>query len=266
MVENVVDVARLPDDRGIELEEVGISDLKLPITVKDRENETQHTIGIFNAFVKLPATEKGTHMSRLVEILYKNRKNINHDGMCTSSWELCERLEAPESRIDVSFPYYVRRISPVSAAENLMIYNARFTAIQNKKTGKYTFKLGVSVKVGSVCPCAKELCQETGASHAQRGLIEIDIATNKWIWLEQLIEIAEQAGSVPLYARLKRPDEKHVVLQGFANPKFVEDICRDAAVLLHDLPVNGFRVKVTNFEQIHQHNAVAKKYFNWNAD
>jgi GTP cyclohydrolase I len=77
-------------------------------------------------------------------------------------------------------------------------------------------------------------------------------------WLEEFIDIAEQAASSPVYASLKREDEKFVTEHAFAAPTFVEDVVRSVA---HDLArhpqVASFRVEVESSESIHCHNAFA---------
>jgi GTP cyclohydrolase I len=78
------------------------------------------------------------------------------------------------------------------------------------------------------------------------------------ILIEELIAIAEQSGSAPVYALLKRPDERHVTMQAYDNPVFVEDVVRNAAALLREDPrVVSFTVKAVNQESIHDHNAFA---------
>ena len=79
------------------------------------------------------------------------------------------------------------------------------------------------------------------------------------IWIEELIAIAEQSASAPVYPLLKRPDERHVTMQAFDNPVFVEDMVRNvAATLQSDDRVASFRVHAVNQESIHNHNAFAE--------
>ena len=95
-----MDVASQEDKRGVFLDEVGVTGVKIPIRVLDRrgeilpEHKYQYTIGTFNAFVDLPNNQRGTHMSRLVEVIYKNRENINAQGLNLLTGDLIERLGA----------------------------------------------------------------------------------------------------------------------------------------------------------------------------
>jgi GTP cyclohydrolase I len=70
--------------------------------------------------------------------------------------------------------------------------------------------------------------------------------------------VVERSGSAPVYALLKRPDERHVTMQAFENPVFVEDVVRNAATILNaDERVASYTVKAVNHESIHDHNAFA---------
>src|SRR5262249_5957507 len=85
-----------------------------------------------------------------------------------------------------------------------------------------------------------------------------DDGTPRLIWIEELIEIAERSASAPVYPLLKRADERHVTMQAFENPVFVEDMVRNvAAQLREDLRIVWFRVRAVNHESIHNHGAFA---------
>ena len=82
--------------------------------------------------------------------------------------------------------------------------------------------------------------------------------STEFVWLEDLIEIAESEASAPLYALLKREDEKVVTEQAYDNPRFAEDIVRGIALRLKADPrIAWYRVETENFESIHNHSAYA---------
>ena len=79
------------------------------------------------------------------------------------------------------------------------------------------------------------------------------------MWIEELVEVGERSGSSPVYPLLKRPDERHVTMQAYDNPVFVEDIVRNVAEELRgDDRISWFRVEAVNQESIHNHNAFAE--------
>jgi GTP cyclohydrolase I len=79
------------------------------------------------------------------------------------------------------------------------------------------------------------------------------------IWIEELIEVAESSASAPVYALLKREDERFVTMRAYDNPVFVEDIVRNVASKLQDDErIAWFRVHALNHESIHNHGAFAQ--------
>jgi GTP cyclohydrolase I len=119
------------------------------------------------------------------------------------------------------------------------------------------FTLCVEVPVMTVCPCSLAISAE--GAHSQRTVVRLTSRFSGFVWLEELIAIAEESGSSPVYTLLKREDEKHVTEAAFANPAFVEDVVRAAAKRLADHErVSWFRVEVESYESIHNHSAWAE--------
>jgi GTP cyclohydrolase I len=114
----------------------------------------------------------------------------------------------------------------------------------------------VDVPVHTLCPCSKEISE--ASAHNQRGIVSIIVGITKFVWIEDIIDIAEASASSPLYALLKREDEKYVTERAYATPRFVEDVAREVALRLEPLPgLRFFRVEACNMESIHNHNAYA---------
>jgi GTP cyclohydrolase IB len=256
------DVQNRHDPRGIPINKVGVSDLSYPIMVMDRAQKWQHTVAQVSLSVALPHHFKGTHMSRFVEVLNRHRGEVTMRTLPTILHELRERLDAEQAHIDVEFLYFIERVAPVSGASALMDYHCAFTGESDGRVDD--FVLSVEVPVTSLCPCSKEI-SDYGA-HNQRGYITVEVRSTRTpagepelIWIEEIIEMAERAASSPVYPLLKRPDERHVTMQAFDKPAFVEDIVRDVVVQLQQDPrVAWLRVHVVNQESIHNHNAFAE--------
>ncbi len=253
--ENMADVQSHRDDRGIEIEQVGVSDLRYPITVLDRAQEKQNTVATLSLSVGLPHDAKGTHMSRFLEVLEQHRGELTIRTIPQVLADLKNRLDSESARIEVSFPYFLERTAPVSGVKALMDYHCSFTGEVNG--GKDDFVLGVKVPVTSLCPCSKTI-SDYGA-HNQRGYLHLEIRSDEIVWIEELIGVAEASGSAPVYALLKREDERYLTMKTYDNPVFVEDMVRNVAVRLREDPrIKWFRVRAENHESIHNHNAFAQ--------
>lgn len=258
----LADVQNQQDTRGVAIDRVGVADLRYPITVMDRRNGQQHTIAKLSLSVSLPHHFKGTHMSRFLEVLNEHRGEITVRSLPALLRDLQRRLDAEAAQIRVEFPYFIEKAAPITAAVGLMDYDCRFLGTMHGND--LDFVLGVRIPVTSLCPCSKEI-SDYGA-HNQRGHVDIslrtkeDVAGNPEImWIEDVIDLGDSCASSPVFPLLKRPDERHVTMQAFENPAFVEDIVRAAALRLQeDSRVDWFRVEVVNQESIHNHNAFAE--------
>lgn len=250
----IPDVQNSIDTRRLAINKVGIKDIRHPVRVRDRSGGEQHTIATFNMYVNLPHNFKGTHMSRFVEILNIPGREISVDSFKDMLAEMTERLEAEAGHIEMTFIYFVNKAAPISGVQSLMDYEVTF--IGEIRHGRPAMNLKVVVPVTSLCPCSKKISQY--GAHNQRSHVTITARVNGFIWIEDLIDLAEKEASCELYGLLKRPDEKYVTERAYENPKFVEDMVRDIAARLNqDGRVAAYAVESENFESIHNHSAYA---------
>jgi GTP cyclohydrolase I len=250
----IPDVQSSADTRQLAINRVGIKGIRHPVKVKDKSVGVQHTIATFNMYVHLPHNFKGTHMSRFVEILNQHEREISVESFESILKEMVTRLEAESGYIEMNFPYFVNKTAPVSGVQSLLDYEV--TLIGETIQGKPRVTMKVLVPVTSLCPCSKKI-SDRGA-HNQRSHVTLSIRTNEFVWIEDVIRIAEEQASCELYGLLKRPDEKFVTERAYDNPKFVEDMVRDVAAILNaDKRIDAFVVESENFESIHNHSAYA---------
>ncbi|HNQ04836.1 MAG TPA: GTP cyclohydrolase FolE2 [Thiobacillaceae bacterium] len=250
----IADVQNYPDSRKIAIDKVGIKSIRHPIKVRDRSAGVQHTIATFGMYVYLPHHFKGTHMSRFVDILNGYEREISVESFEDMLRQMVLKLEADSGHVEMSFPYFVNKRAPVSGVESLMDYDVTF--IGEIRNGEYIQHMKVLVPCTSLCPCSKKI--SAYGAHNQRSHVTIRVRTNAFVWIEDIIQIAEDNASSQLYGLLKRPDEKFVTEKAYDNPKFVEDLVRDvAAALNRDGRIDAYVVEAENFESIHNHSAYA---------
>ncbi|MEO7402154.1 MAG: GTP cyclohydrolase FolE2 [Burkholderiales bacterium] len=250
----IPDVQSAADGRRIAINKVGIKSIRHPVRITERGGNAQGTVAVFDMSVALPHDVKGTHMSRFIEIINANEREVSVESFRTMLRSMVTRLEAQSGYIEMRFPYFVNKTAPVSGVKSLMDYEVTFSG--GIEVGQEAFTLKVVVPVTSLCPCSKGI-SDYGA-HNQRSHVTIAARTQSVVSIDELIDIAEREASCELYGLLKRPDEKVVTERAYDNPKFVEDLVRDVAAALHRDPrIDWYRVESENFESIHNHSAYA---------
>jgi GTP cyclohydrolase IB len=252
--DSLKDLQSEPDHRAISINKVGIRNLQMPIAVHDRGKDTLNTVGIFDVYVDLPASVKGTHMSRFVEILHAWSKPYSVDSIESILGPIQDRLGSSAAYITLNFPFFVEKTAPVSKQPSMMNYQVKFSAqLINNRT---SHTLQVEIPVKTLCPCSKSISKY--GAHNQRGIVTVQVRSAQTIWIEEIINIVEASASSELYSLLKRPDEKHVTESAYENPVFVEDLVRNVVSKLNsDDRISWFQVEAENHESIHNHNAYA---------
>jgi GTP cyclohydrolase I len=250
----IADVQSSHDTRQLSIDKVGIKSVRHPVKVADKSDGYQHTIAMFNMYVYLPHNFKGTHMSRFLEILNSNEREISAENFETMMREMVLRLEADSGHVEMTFPYFINKTAPVSGVKSLMDYEVSFVGDIDKGAYRQTTK--IVVPVTSLCPCSKKI-SDYGA-HNQRSHVTVTVRSNEMVWIEDIVRMVEDQASCEVYGLLKRTDEKYVTERAYDNPKFVEDMVRDvAAVFNADKRIDAYIVESENFESIHNHSAYA---------
>jgi GTP cyclohydrolase-4 len=282
-----LDVQNRRIENGFRLTRVGITGVKKPVMVH-RNGRDNHLTALIDVFVDLPSNQKGSHMSRNVEIITEMiDENVRKDvrsledlagGICRALLDRHEYASYAEVRMEAD--YFLER-STTSGWSTLEPFKlmARATA----KRGNGMMKLvGVEVAGMTACPCAMETVThmlekespDVGKlrskvpmiSHNQRNITTLMVEVPEQVEIEadDLVDIVEGSLSSPTFGILKREDEARVVIDAHRNPKFVEDVVRDILGKLLErysgLPDSvHVTVRSESEESIHKHNAFAER-------
>jgi len=247
------DVQSAADARNIAIQRVGVKSLTHPLMVATARGP-QPSVASVDMTVALPAEQKGTHMSRFIDVLQSHRDALSHASLHALLERMLQRLDAREGAITLRLPYFVLKTAPVSGVESLLDYQLQLSI--ERTGGETRTRQKVVVPVTSLCPCSKKVA-DYGA-HNQRAHLTVTVDLAEPMGIEEQIRIAETAASCEIWALLKRADEKYVTERAYDNPKFVEDVVRDIAVALDgDARVRAYVIEAENFESIHNHSAYA---------
>lgn len=284
---NPIKSIKLPDVQSrlasaqFELTRVGVTGVKKHVHIKRPNKEVVNTLTVtMDLFVDLPASQKGSHMSRnlelISEIIDSTLKTPVSDleSFCSKTAELLlekheyatfsEVKAEAEYFLDVTYPSGQRGSEPYT-----LVAEARV-----KRKGELKKLIGVKVIGMTACPCAMEVVRQIDArdkncsapTHNQRNIgtlmIEVPRGTEV-VDADDLIHIVEKSFSSPTYSILKRKEEAELVLKAHRKPKFVEDVVRDmlSAVLkkYRQLPDEVLVIARSESEEsIHKHNAFAE--------
>ena len=176
------------DQRGIRIDRVGVKDVKFPFQLKMQDGSLQPTIGLFSLYVELPEEERGTHMSRFMELLHASANMIDPGKLTDLCKEMQQRLHAPAAHIEVECTFFLKKPAPVTGVESLLDYQLFMSATTGDNIPNDT-SMKITAPAKSLCPCSKEI-SDYGA-HNQRSEISAHVRHNQKLHLEELVEMAE---------------------------------------------------------------------------
>ncbi len=251
------DVASETDERGITIQKVGVRGIHLPIRIREKAGGYGRVLAQVDVSVDLAHYNRGTHMSRFVEILNRwSRRPVTAADLGDILEEICEAFRARRAEMTMRFKYFLDKSAPVSGLVSPLDYDCCFHG--TLENGSYQFTLEVTVPITTLCPCSREI-SEAGA-HSQRAELTVHLRTrdHEIFWIEDLVPILEAQGSAPVFPILKRQDEKWVTEHAYHNPKFVEDVVRDTILALREIPSAAwYSAECVSLESIHNHDAYA---------
>ena len=280
------DVQAAEAPRPYRLTRVGVRAVKKPVTVHRPGAKPTGVVAVFDLFVDLPKTQKGTHMSRNLEAL----ADILDEEVAEeapSLENLCRRLAvrlldkheyASHAQVKAEADYFLSRTNPGGKPSvepyRLLAEAEAFRAPRGKpRTAR---RVGVQVVGMSACPCAMETVRhKLGAkvpkdlpfiTHNQRNRVtlRLDLPGEADVEAADLVALCEESLSAPTFELLKRGDEGDLVLQAHHNPRFVEDVVREVlhkAAGRYGSLGRDVRIFVSSEaeESIHKHNAYAER-------
>ncbi len=237
----------------MKLHSVGIKDFTCPVSIREKTGSLQQTVAKISMKAAMPHHVRESCVSVFTKVLHTYKEDMSATIFPELLAEVREKLQAEKAGMQMTFPYFISKKAPVSKTASLMEYECSFIGSINTVE---ELLLSVVVPITTLCPCSKEI--SSSGAHNQRAEVKLTVKPIRFIWLEDLINLVEKCGSCELYSLLKRPDEKFVTEEAYANPMFVEDVVRMVSQMaLNHSGIDWFTVEVESFESIHKHSAYA---------
>jgi len=249
------DIQDLRDERGIEIDQVGISGVRYPIRFNDGVTE-QQGIAVFDFTVTLPEDRRGTHMSRMVEVIHEHLRALDPSRLPHALKAAADRLDVEGVRVAVAMPIGFLVAAPESNQQAWQVCDVTISA--QVRGGASEVRTSLATDVTSLCPCSKAI-SDYGA-HNQRSLVTLTVTGSGDdvypLDVATAFEMIRTAGSCPVFPLVKRVDERALTMRAHDHPAFVEDMARDLSRVCRSRGL-AHEVTVRNFESIHSHDAIA---------
>jgi GTP cyclohydrolase I len=256
---------------GIPIDFVGIHNFHVPIRIKEKNGDTQEVMAGITGMVSLDADKHGINMSRIIRSFYKSKDDvfdINHVEEVLRNYQ--KDLKTFDAHILMNFKYRIwqnalRSVKDDGTPEGgWQYYNITFDCNLDV-TGEFKKVMYIDYVYSSACPCSTALSEHAalergvyGIPHSQRSIARLAIEFDELIWIEDVIDMCNNALTTETLVFCKRQDEQAFAEKNGAQPKFVEDAIRYLADELNNNKlVRDYKVICSHQESLHSHDAVA---------
>lgn len=278
------------------LDWVGMRNIALPLRLRGEDGMVMQVPASVDVLVDLRDPDaRGIHMSRLYRQL---QDTLVEEALTPARLrrvlQTCVESQgalSTSARLTLRFEQLLKRRALISDNSGWKRYPLEIDAVLAQ--GHTTLTLAFSVEYSSTCPASAALSRQLNAErfvedfaaahplstqvvgewlasarglaatpHAQRSRAEIRVellASFDELPVADLIDRAEAALGTPVQTAVKREDEQAFARLNAENLMFCEDAARRvAAALAADPRVQRFDVRVSHFESLHPHDAVAQ--------
>ena len=279
------------------LDWVGMRNIALPLRLRGEDGAVLQVPASVDVLVDLRDPDaRGIHMSRLYRQLQDTLvEEALTPARLRRVLQTCVESQgalSTSARLTLRFEQLLKRRALISDNSGWKRYPLEIDAVLAQ--GHTTLTLAFSVEYSSTCPASAALSRQLNAErfvedfaaahplstqvvgdwlasarglaatpHAQRSRAEIRVellASFDELPVADLIDRAEAALGTPVQTAVKREDEQAFARLNAENLMFCEDAARRvaAAALAADPRVQRFDVRVSHFESLHPHDAVAQ--------
>lgn len=256
---------------GIPIDFVGIHNFHLPIRIKEKSGDTQEVMASITGMVSLDANHAGINMSRIIRSFYKSKDDVFDINKLEEVLRNYQKdLKTFDAHILMNFKYRIWQDALRSTKDDgtpeggWQYYNITFDCNLDV-SGEFKKIMHMDYVYSSACPCSTALSNHAalsrgvyGIPHSQRSNARISIEFDELIWIEDVLDMCNQALTTETLVFCKRQDEQAFAEKNGAQPKFVEDAIRYLAnVLNENTKVKDYKVICSHQESLHSHDAAA---------
>ena len=256
----------LIEGANVPIQQVGISNFKLPLNIKKRDGKYQTLEVSVDGYVSLDANKKGINMSRIMRTFYRFQDDVfTLDTLEKVLQAYKQDLEAQEAFLRLNFSFPMLKNSLRSQMKGYQYYDVSLEGHLDSY-GRFYKYMHLNFVYSSACPCSFELAEHArevrniaAIPHSQRSVAEVTVALRDTFYVEDLVEICREALQTETQVMVKREDEQAFAELNGAYQKFVEDAARllykelDSYHSIHD-----FVVRCAHLESLHSHDAISR--------
>jgi len=250
------------------LVEVGIRDVRVPIRASSRVSaEGQSTVAGVSLHARIMRDFEAAWIDRFIQILHQSKRDARIECMRSIVHECREAFRAELVGLEMSYPVFVQKKTPVSSETCLVEYACSYSAIF--PSVEHGTKVTFTIKVPCITTYPVSEPGGPGGLLAQLSIVSIKVLSKSDLYPEDLVSIVDAHALAPMYSFLTADDQRAIIERIHSQRKtsvvLVDEIREDLAL---DKKIDFYTVSCSNFGLLHSFStliATEKNYWSpWN--
>lgn len=243
------------NDKKRFLTDVAMANLPLPIKTASRVSpDGQLTVATINVTARIMHEFEAHWIDKFMQIIHRHREKIETTSLRDNLHEYQEELNATMVKIDLEYPFFIEKLTPVSKEKNLVRYNCLYSAKIDQVGGpKVLFRIVIPVLTTD--PASSPLKPKGLFVQLSNVSIEIESAHN--VYPEDLVAVAERHALLPVHSFLTDDDRDYVIqklhTESKSSVQMVDDI---KAELASDRKITWYSIRCSNFSLLHSYSTL----------
>lgn len=238
------------------LEDVGMKNMPFPMKVLSKGNpDGQSTIANISISARIMHEFEAKWIDKFVQILHRHKDRIGPKTLRINILEYLNQLKATAVKVDFEYPYFMEKLTPISKEKCLVRYWCTYSAKVTSAAGGGTIHFKMEVPVITTYPGSAP--DKPGGLFGQLSVVTIEIASEKEIYPEDLVEIVDKHALSPVYSFLTEADQEHIIEKVHSVDKtsveLVDEIKKELA---YNRDISWYSVMSSNYGILHSYSTV----------
>jgi GTP cyclohydrolase I len=235
------------EDKNKFLEDVGLRNLPFPMKVISKvDPDGQSTIGNISISARVMREFEAKWIDKFIQIIHQHKDRIGAKTLRSNILDYLDQLKATAVRIDFEYPFFVEKTTPVSKEKCLVRYFCTYSAKVTSAEGVAKILYKIEVPVITTYPGSS--IDKPGGLFGQLSAITIELASDKDIFPEDLVDMVDKHALAPVYSFMTQEDQEYIISKVHSVEKSSVDVV-DAIKkeLAFNRDISWYSVKSSNY-------------------
>ncbi len=239
------------------LVDVGIQGLPFPIRVLSRSSpEGQSTIGTFAVKARIMRMFEARWIDRFIQTVHAHRTKLDTIQVRENIKDYIDALQTNSVRIEIDYPYFVEKRTPVSKEPCLVKYNCRFCGQYPSLDGDVKITYAIECPVITTYPVIGTDGKEKRC-FPQLSILSIAVDSRENVYTEDIVEFIDAHSLSPIYSFLSEEDQHYLIERTQSRTKMSVDVTEEVQQHLAKNPsVSWYSVRCSNLGMLHNYSTI----------